>query len=179
VLTVATRSAGLGLRHGLLTSLGIVVGDLIFIAIALGGLALMVRALGPFALVLKWGAAVYLMVLGWRLWHTASQPSTVPSPAATSLGSSFLAGLMMTLGDQKATLFYLGFFPAFLDVSQMTGWDVVMIAAIATSAVGGVKAGYALLAARLGRAIALPQQRRLNQLAAVVLGLAGVALFIP
>ena len=62
--------------------------------------------------------------------------------------SSFLAGLFITLGDQKAILFYLGFFPAFFDLSSVSLADTSIIIVIATLAVGGAKLVYACMANR-------------------------------
>jgi threonine/homoserine/homoserine lactone efflux protein len=59
-----------------------------------------------------------------------------------------LTGLFITLGDQKAILFYLGFFPAFLDLSAISYFDLNMIIVIAIVAVGGPKLYYAYLADR-------------------------------
>ena len=64
------------------------------------------------------------------------------------MGSSFLTGFLITLGDQKAILFYLGFFPAFIDLSRMTPADTLIIIAIAIVGVGGAKLVYAYLADR-------------------------------
>lgn len=52
------------------------------------------------------------------------------------------------LGDRKATLFYLGFFPVFLDLSQISYFDTAIVIAIAIVSVGNVKLGYALAADR-------------------------------
>jgi len=46
---------------------------------------------------------------------------------------------MITLGDQKAILFYLGFFPAFLDLKAISALDAVIVLAITVVTVGGAK----------------------------------------
>ena len=51
----------------------------------------------------------------------------------------FLTGLLVTLGDQKAILFYLGFFPAFVNLAALSLADTSLILAVATVAVGGPK----------------------------------------
>ena len=56
--------------------------------------------------------------------------------------------MLITLGDQKAILFYLGFFPAFIDLSSMTPADTLAIVIIAIIGVGGAKLVYAYLASR-------------------------------
>jgi len=48
--------------------------------------------------------------------------------------------------NQKAILFYMGFFPAFLDLSSVSVSDISIIVAITLVAVGGVKMIYAFTA---------------------------------
>ena len=90
-----------------------------------------------------------------------------------------MTGLLITLGDQKAILFYLGFFPAFLDLSEMTPADTLIIIIIATLGVGGAKLVYAFLADRArvlfdGSGAA----RGLNLLAAGIMVAVGVVLLL-
>lgn len=59
-----------------------------------------------------------------------------------------MADFLVTLADQKAVLFYLGFLPAFVDLSQRNLVDTAVVIAITVLAVGGVKLGYAALADR-------------------------------
>jgi threonine/homoserine/homoserine lactone efflux protein len=84
----------------------------------------------------------------------------------------------LILGDQKALLFYQGFFPAFGDLTTLTLADAGLVCAAAIGAVGGVKLAYAALAAlaaRAGRVLVPRAGRWLNRLAAAVLVLVGMA----
>jgi threonine/homoserine/homoserine lactone efflux protein len=92
--------------------------------------------------------------------------------------SSFLTGFLITLGDQKATLFYLGFFPAFLDISQISFVDTIIITAITIVAVGGVKIGYALMAHRARLLFSPKVRKRINLAAGCVMVAVGVFLAI-
>jgi len=146
VLTVSIRSATAGFMHGALTTLGIVVGDIIFILIAIYGLSVLMVALDDLFVIIKYLGGVYLIGLGITLWWT--QPSVIkPNKTITiSWLSSFLVGLLITLGDLKAILFYLSFFPAFVELSTISIIDVSIIITITIIAVGGVKLGYAAMA---------------------------------
>lgn len=169
VLAVSTRSASGGFLHGALTTLGIVVGDVVFIVLALWGLAVLRATLGDFFVVIPYLGAAYLIFLGIGLWRSPATGMTDEKHRLKSRLASFLTGLFITLGDQKAALFYLGFFPAFLDVSQVSVGDTAIIVAIAVGAVGGVKLVYAALADR-ARTVLNPQRRRgLNRLAGGVM----------
>jgi threonine/homoserine/homoserine lactone efflux protein len=65
---------------------------------------------------------------------------------SAAMSSSFFSGLFFTLADQKAILFYLGFFPAFINLSSLTLADTVVILSITLFAVGSVKVAYAFMA---------------------------------
>lgn len=149
VLTVAARSAALGFRHGALASVEIVVGDLVFILIAIYGLTALAAVMGSHFVLIKYLGGAYLIWLGFVLWR--SRPKADDESGKRGASSSFMTGLLTTLGDQKAILFYLGFFPAFIELSALSLADTGIILAVAMVAVGAPKLFYALLAERAGR----------------------------
>ena len=168
VLIVSARAASAGLGHGALAAAGIVAADILFILLALFGLALAADALGEAFQWVKYAAALWLLWLALGLGRAARAPLAA-APAAPTPASSFMAGFLLTLGDQKAILFYLGFFPAFLDLAAMTPLDAIAIVAIAIVAVGGVKLAWAVAAARTGAAAGPRLARALNIAAATAL----------
>jgi threonine/homoserine/homoserine lactone efflux protein len=176
VLAVVTRSAAFGLMHGFCTSLGIVLGDILFILLALGGLALLATHLGGLFFLIKYLGAVYLIFLGVGLCRTKPKALTAERPAQSSLWSSFLTGVLITLADQKATLFYLGFLPAFVEVKNISPLDIAIVIGIAIVTVGGVKLLYALLASRVSRFVHPQGSQRLNFVAGMMM--IGVGFFL-
>ena len=148
VLAVSARSSALGLAHGVAASLGVVVGDIVFILIAIYGLAVLADLMGSNFSLIKYAGGAYLIWLGMMLWRSKSQVEAAEENGASSILSSFMTGLLITLGDQKAILFYLGFFPAFVDVSAVTLLDAGIIVGTAAVAVGGPKLAYAFMADR-------------------------------
>ena len=175
VLAVTVRAASGGFAQGVFTTLGIVVADLLFIVLAIFGLVLLSETLGELFVLVRWLGALWLVGLGVLLWR-AAPPSSHDSPAVVhSRFGSFLAGMLLTLGDQKAILFYLGFLPAFVDLGGLTGIDIALIGGVAVLAVGGVKLGYAWAAARAGKVVKPRLGRALNRAGAVVLVGVGAA----
>lgn len=150
VLTVSARSAAFGFAHGIFTSLGIVVGDIVFILIAIYGLSVLADLMGSHFVLIKYLGGAYLIWLGIVLWRSKSKTAPAERDGKYSLLSSFMTGLLITLGDQKAILFYLGFLPVFLDLSTMSFFDTGIVVVIATLAVGGPKLVYAFMAVRAG-----------------------------
>jgi len=177
VLAVSARAASSGFAHGALTAAGIVLGDLLFILLAVFGLALLAETLGPAFIWVKLAAGVYLLWLAVLTWRHESAVQSEADPA-TGRWSSFMVGLLITLGDQKAVLFYLGFLPAFVDLVTLDWMDIGIIAAVTVLAVGGVKLGYAYAAARLGRGTAGRMGKGLSRLAALLMFAAGILLIL-
>jgi threonine/homoserine/homoserine lactone efflux protein len=178
VLAVSTRAATFGFIHGCFTTLGIVVGDIIFILIAIGGLSFLAETMGSLFILIKYLGAAYLIFLGIRLCRAKLQTMETKENIESSWLSSFLTGLSITLADQKATLFYLGFFPAFLDLSKISYWDTAMLIGITIVAVGGVKLGYALMADRARSLIRSQVTQWLNLVAGCIMIAVGIFLVV-
>ena len=179
VLAVTARAAAFGFSHGLFTALGIVVGDIIFILIAVYGLVFVSSMMGDQFFIVQIIGGIYLIWLGISLWRQEVNRQTSETIEKSTLGSSFLTGLLITIGDQKAILFYLGFFPAFIDLDHMTPLDTLIIILLATLGVGGAKLVYAWLADRAR--VALQDTRAtiwLNGLAAGIMVTVGVVLLL-
>jgi threonine/homoserine/homoserine lactone efflux protein len=179
VMAVTARAAAFGFTHGLFTALGIVFADILFILVAIYGLALIAEMMGDQFRLIQYIGAIYLIWVGISLWRADAKAQTSDSLSQSSWSSSFLTGFLITLGDQKAILFYLGFFPAFIDLSVMTAVDTLIIVLIAILSVGGSKLVYAFLADRAS--LMFKNSRALhgiNILAACIMIAVGVALLL-
>jgi threonine/homoserine/homoserine lactone efflux protein len=177
VLTVTAKAASAGVLHGALTTAGIVLGDIVFILLALFGLVLLVEALGPAFTLVKFAGGGYLVWLGIMMWRgniNSAKAATNHPAKKTSRLSSFMTGLLITLGDQKAILFYLGFLPVFINLSTLTLLDIIIILAITIVAVGGIKLAYVYIAVKAGHVFGSSFNRAMNAVAAIVMLLAGV-----
>ncbi len=152
VALVVTRSATLGAANGIAVSIGIVLGDLVFIILAIAGLSAAAETMGSFFMVIKYLGALYLLWLGYTLLtsKSATKISIANSPQEKrNLGASFLAGLILTLGDIKAIVFYASLFPAFIDITSLRIIDFLIIVSIMVVGVGGVKVIYAFSAIKV------------------------------
>ena len=174
VLAVSARAATFGFGQGALTAAGIVAGDLVFILLAVFGLSLLAEAMGPAFVCVKYAAGAYLLWLSAAIWR-ARKRTPEPGRETVSTGvSSFATGLLITLGDQKAVLFYLGLLPAFIDLTTIGLADIAIITGVTIVAVGGAKLGYAYAAARMGLVFGRRMGENLNILAALVMLAAGL-----
>ena len=148
VFAVVARSIASGFTHGLVTVIGIVIGDFVFILLAIYGLSAIAETMDSLFVLVKYLGGAYLIWLGIELARSKSKLIEIQGIRESSWLSNFLTGLFITLSDHKAILFYMSFFPAFLDLSNVSIVDTSIVMAIATIAVGGVKLGYAYMADR-------------------------------
>ncbi|MGD1861994.1 MAG: LysE family translocator [Leptolyngbyaceae cyanobacterium] len=147
VALVVTRSATSGLLHGTAVSIGIVLGDLIFALLAILGLTALSELMGTLFLLIRYTAGVYLIWFGINLIRSRNQTIKLKrSPSTSGLLTSFLTGLLVTLGDVKAIFFYASLFPTFLELSTLGYAEIAWVLGVIIVAVGGVKLTYAVLA---------------------------------
>jgi threonine/homoserine/homoserine lactone efflux protein len=151
VALVVTRSVTLGVANGIAVSIGIVFGDLIFIVLAITGLSVVAETMSGLFMIIKYLGALYLLWLGYTLLTSKSPTELIVGRpiGKRHLVASFLAGLMLTLGDIKAIIFYVSLFPIFIDVSSLHVSDILTVISITAVGVGGVKVIYAFSAIRV------------------------------
>ena len=148
VFTVVARSMASGFFHGLVTVVGIVFGDYIFILLSIYGLSALASTMGSFFVFLKYAGAVYLVWLGVKLFLTKHNSEEVRPVVELSFLSNFIAGLVTTLSNPKAILFYVSFFPAFVNVQSLNIFNIIQLLFVASVAVGSVMVGYAYTASK-------------------------------
>jgi threonine/homoserine/homoserine lactone efflux protein len=157
VFAIIARSFSSGFLRGVYMTMGIVLADYIFIILALFGLNALAEAMGATFFIIKYISAAYLICLGYKLLRSESSSIDIEAAKESSLFSSFMAGLLITLGNPKAILFYIGFFPAFVNVGEVATTDVLLIMGVATLAFGSVNLCYAYLAIRAQRVFKSPK----------------------
>lgn len=151
VALVVTRSVTLGVANGLAVAGGIVLGDLIFIALALSGLSVVAEALGSLFMIVKITGGLYLIWLGYSLFSKNGVTEIKANKASNNrrLAAGFMAGLVLTLGDIKAIIFYASLLPVFVNLSVIQSSDVLALIVITVFSVGGVKAIYSIFSNKL------------------------------
>ena len=148
VFAVIARTFSSGFSRGLMIIVGITLADFIFILLALFGLSIISEIMGTAFLIVKYASAAYLIWLGINLIRSKVSAEDSRVSKESSLLANVMTGLMINLGNPKAIVFYIGLFPAFIDVSQVVTADVLAIMAVATIVFGSVNTCYALLALR-------------------------------
>ena len=109
-IVAAYRSGGV--RAAVMSTLGIAFGDQLLILMALGGLAALLEE-AP--LIFRWvemSGAAYLTYLGLSLMRHCEE---MQKESVMELKNSFRQSLWITLLNPKAIIFYMAFFPLFID----------------------------------------------------------------
>lgn len=177
VLAVVSSAISYGRAQGLLVVMGVLIADYIFIFFALSGLTVVAGLMGEFAVIIKYLGITYLFWLAYVTWTSEVTSVTSTDSKVRMKSSSLATGVLMTISNPKAILFYMGFFPAFVDLNKVTMVDFVSVFAISTVAVGGVLAIYACVAAKASFAFeSHTARKRLNKISGGFLVTCGAVL---
>ena len=117
-LALITSTSQGGIRGGVASVLGLILGDQILLWMTVAGVAALLQTYPHLFMVLQWVGAVYLAWLGARMvW---AKPGEGPSIKMTP-GKYFKETMFITLLNPKAIMFYFAFFPQFIDPENHQG----------------------------------------------------------
>ena len=127
-LTMLNSTGKGGFRAGAAATLGLILGDQLLLWLAVAGIAALLQT-NPLAFRgVQYAGAAYLAYLGLRLVFMQEASVRKPSPSA---GHDFRRALLITLLNPKAIVFYMAFFPLFIDPLTQQGF--VTFAAMAVT----------------------------------------------
>lgn len=117
-LALLTATAKGGVRAGLAATLGVIAGDQTLLWLAVAGVAAVLLTHPEWFAFVQWAGAAYLTWLGWRLFRVkpGDEPVLKLKPH-----HFFRQALFITLLNPKAIVFYMAFFPLFVDPAQHQG----------------------------------------------------------
>jgi leucine efflux protein len=129
-LALITSTSKGGIRGGLAAALGIIAGDQVLLWMAVAGVAALLSAYSAAFSAVQWMGAAYLAWLGFKM--LTAKPGS--KPILNILPRHyFRQAMMITLLNPKAIVFYMAFFPLFVDPVHHQGMVTfgVMAATIA------------------------------------------------
>jgi threonine/homoserine/homoserine lactone efflux protein len=118
MLYVISRSAGQGVRAGIISSLGIMTGCLVHLICAAAGLSAILAGSATAFSIVKYAGACYLVYLGLKaiLSKKAAGLVRVEKPVAASGRRIFWQGVLTNVLNPKVALFFLAFLPQFIEI---------------------------------------------------------------
>ena len=130
-LALVTSTSKGGVAGGLAATFGVILGDQVLMWSAVAGVAALLSAYPDAFAAVQWLGAAYLAWLGIKM--LLAKPGS--APVIHIKPHHYLRqALMITLLNPKAILFYMAFFPLFVDPVHQQGWITYgwMAATIAT-----------------------------------------------
>jgi len=166
-LLTATGKAGM--RGGAAATAGVILGDQVLLWLAVAGVSALLAAHPAVFRFVQWGGAAYLAWIGLRLLLAREgAPPIVRMHTGRYLRQAFL----ITLLNPKAIVFYMAFFPLFIDPATHRGLPTFAVMAVT---IAGITAAYCLLLCRFADVLAV-RLRAHRRLAKGLERLAGVFL---
>ena len=117
-LALITSTGKGGLRGGFACIFGLIAGDQVLMWLAVAGVAALLSAYPPAFHAVQWLGAAYLAWLGLRMILAQAGDQPVLQMKAKHY---FKQSLVITLLNPKAIVFYMAFFPLFVDPARHQG----------------------------------------------------------
>ncbi len=117
-LALITSTGKGGIRGGLAATMGVIAGDQVLMWLAVAGVAALLAATPAAFSAVQWVGAAYLAWLGWKM--LTAQPGDAPVLNIRPR-QYFQQAAAITLLNPKAIVFYMAFFPLFVDPSRHQG----------------------------------------------------------
>ena len=111
-LALLTATGKGGIRSGVAATFGVMAGDQVLLWLAVAGLSAMLINYPSVYASVKWVGAAYLLGLGYSLFNV--KPGDAPV-LNMKTGHYFRQALYITVLNPKAIVFYMAFFPLFVD----------------------------------------------------------------
>ncbi|MFC3163261.1 LysE family translocator [Ciceribacter thiooxidans] len=167
---IVARALGSGFRPTFFMGLGLILGDLCYLTAVVLGLSYLAQTFVTPFLVIKYAGAVYLGYIAYKLWTAGLLPQEVQARKGGGLGSSFLSGLFVTLGNPKTMLFYVALVPTLIPLEAIGPTDYAALAGITFVVLIAVLIPYIVLAARARTLLKQPSALKLlNRMAGSIL----------
>ena len=117
-LALITSTGKGGLKGGVACTFGVIAGDQVLMWMAVAGVAALLTAYPPAFHAVQWLGAAYLAWLGARMLLAKSGDKPV---LQIKPHHYFKQALLVTLLNPKAIVFYMAFFPLFVDPARHQG----------------------------------------------------------
>jgi len=132
-LALITSTTQGGMRGGVASVMGLLLGDQILLWMTVAGVAALLQTYPHLFLALQWLGAAYLAWLGLRM--VFAKAGEGPSIKITP-GRYFKETMFITLLNPKAIMFYFAFFPQFIDLEKHQGMVTFVFMAVTIAILG-------------------------------------------
>ena len=125
-----------GLRAGAAATAGVIVGDQVLLWMAVAGVAALLAAHPAWFDAIRWAGAGYLGWIGWKLLR--AREGEAASPVEIAPRQYARQALLITVLNPKAIVFYMAFFPLFIDPATHQGFATYAAMALTIATITAV-----------------------------------------
>jgi threonine/homoserine/homoserine lactone efflux protein len=169
-LALLTATGKGGVRSGLAATLGVIAGDQVLLWLAVAGLSALLINYPSLYSSIQWAGAAYLIGLGYSIFN--AKPGDAPV-LDMKPDQYFRQALFITVLNPKAIVFYMAFFPLFVDPAIHLG---LVTFAVMAATIAALTLAYGLVVVMLAHHLA--ERVRANPLVSVMLNKVAGALLI-
>ncbi len=169
-LALLTATGKGGVRAGMVTTFGVIAGDQVLLWLAVAGLSAVLINYPSLYSSVQWAGAAYLIGLGYSLFN--AKPGDAPV-LNMKPDHYFRQGLFITVLNPKAIVFYMAFFPLFVDPAIHLG---LLTFAVMALTIAALTFAYGLVVVLLAHHLA--ERVRANPLVSAMLNKTAGALLI-
>jgi leucine efflux protein len=169
-LALLTATGKSGVRSGMAATLGVIAGDQVLLWLAVAGLSALLINYPSIYSSIQWAGAAYLIGLGYSLFN--AKPGDAPV-LNMKPDHYFRQALFITVLNPKAIVFYMAFFPLFVDPAIHQG---LLTFAVMAATIAVLTLAYGLVLVLLVHFLA--ERVRANPIVTVILNKIAGALLI-
>ena len=147
-LALITSTGKGGVRAGMAACFGVIAADQVLMWLAVAGVAAVLAAYPAAFHAVQWVGAAYLAWLGYKL--LTAKPGDAPA-INIQPRQYFRQGALITLMNPKAIVFYMAFFPMFVDPARHQGMLTFWVMAATVAAITLI---YSIIVVTLTRLLA-------------------------
>ena len=131
---VLAHGVAFGWRGGVAAAVGIGFADLLLTALTSAGFTALITQWPPSFELLRFGGATYLI---WMAWNTLHKPSALAllSPRLATLSGVARRGMLNSLLNPAALLFFMAFLPQFADATRGPVWPQLLVLGLVLSTI--------------------------------------------
>lgn len=174
VTVIVPNSLARGTGAGLAIVAGTQAGFLVMTLVVALGMQALVAFMGWAFDWIKLLGAAYLVWLGWKMWRSNGELGTARAERTKSRLGMAVEGFLVILSNPKALIFLGAFLPQFVDVTQPTFPQVMLLGVFFMLVAGATDAIYAVVAGQARGLLSATRVRLISRVSGLILMGGGV-----
>lgn len=174
VTVIVANALARGTGAGLAIVAGTQAGFLVMTLVVALGMEALVAFMGWAFDWIKLVGAGYLAWLGWKMWRSTGELGAAQAERSKSRAAMAAEGFLVILSNPKAVIFLGAFLPQFVDVTQPTFPQVMVLGIFFMLVAGSTDAIYAVVAGQARGLLSATRVRMISRVSGVILMAGGI-----